>query len=200
MAVTLTHMIGGVAVPGSLGRTAPVYRPATGEHSDAVGGGIDNWNLRQALGVVAGITPFNFPVMVPMWMVPIALACGNTFVLKPSERDPSPALLLAELLAEAGLPAGAFNVVHGDKVAVDALITNLDVAAVSFVGSTPIAEAIHAEASRRGRPVLHPLQEHHAALARQPRQGPGVHDASREVATAATGQRELIVCQAWDTS
>ncbi|HEY9133133.1 MAG TPA: CoA-acylating methylmalonate-semialdehyde dehydrogenase, partial [Dyella sp.] len=124
-----------------------------GDHSDAVGGGIDNWNLRQPLGVVAGITPFNFPVMVPMWMFPVALACGNTFVLKPSERDPAPSIRLAELLAEAGLPAGVFNVVHGDKVAVDALIEHPDVAALSFVGSTPIAEYIHAEASRRGKRV-----------------------------------------------
>ncbi|HEX7814746.1 CoA-acylating methylmalonate-semialdehyde dehydrogenase [Dyella sp.] len=124
-----------------------------GDHSDAVGGGIDNWNLRQPLGVVAGITPFNFPVMVPMWMFPVALACGNTFVLKPSERDPAPSIRLAELLTEAGLPDGVFNVVHGDKVAVDALIEHPDVAALSFVGSTPIAEYIHAEASRRGKRV-----------------------------------------------
>jgi malonate-semialdehyde dehydrogenase (acetylating)/methylmalonate-semialdehyde dehydrogenase len=124
-----------------------------GEHSDAVGGGIDNWNLRQPLGVVAGITPFNFPVMVPMWMFPIALACGNTFVLKPSERDPAPSIRLAELLTEAGLPDGVFNVVHGDKVAVDALIEHPDIAGLSFVGSTPIAEYIHAEASRRGKRV-----------------------------------------------
>jgi malonate-semialdehyde dehydrogenase (acetylating)/methylmalonate-semialdehyde dehydrogenase len=124
-----------------------------GEHSDSVGGGIDNWSLRQPLGVAVGITPFNFPVMVPMWMFPIALACGNTFVLKPSERDPAPSIRVAELLAEAGLPEGAFNVVHGDKVAVDALLQHPDVAAISFVGSTPIAEYIHAEASRRGKRV-----------------------------------------------
>ena len=124
-----------------------------GEHSDTVGGGIDNWNLRQPLGVVAGITPFNFPVMVPMWMFPIALACGNTFVLKPSERDPAPSIRLAELLAEAGLPAGVFNVVHGDKVAVDAILQHPDVQAVSFVGSTPIAEYVHAEAAKRGKRV-----------------------------------------------
>ena len=124
-----------------------------GDHSDAVGGGIDNWNLRQPLGVVAGVTPFNFPVMVPMWMFPVALACGNTFVLKPSERDPAPSVRLAELLAEAGLPAGVFNVIHGDKVAVDALIEHPDVSALSFVGSTPIAEYIHNEASRHGKRV-----------------------------------------------
>jgi malonate-semialdehyde dehydrogenase (acetylating)/methylmalonate-semialdehyde dehydrogenase len=124
-----------------------------GAHSDNIGGDIDNWNLRQPLGVVAGITPFNFPVMVPMWMFPVALVCGNTFILKPSERDPAASIRLAELLTEAGLPAGVFNVVHGDKVAVDALIEHPDVEAVSFVGSTPIAEYIHAEASRRGKRV-----------------------------------------------
>ncbi|ANB75406.1 CoA-acylating methylmalonate-semialdehyde dehydrogenase [Paraburkholderia phytofirmans] len=123
------------------------------DFTDQIGGGIDNWNLRQALGVVAGITPFNFPVMVPMWMFPVALACGNTFVLKPSERDPSASLRIAELLKEAGLPDGVFNVVNGDKVAVDALIAHPDVAALSFVGSTPIAEYIYTEASKRGKRV-----------------------------------------------
>jgi malonate-semialdehyde dehydrogenase (acetylating) / methylmalonate-semialdehyde dehydrogenase len=124
-----------------------------GAHSDNIGGDIDNWNLRQPLGVVAGITPFNFPVMVPMWMFPVALACGNTFILKPSERDPAASIRLAELLTEAGLPDGVLNVVHGDKAAVDALIEHPDVEAISFVGSTPIAEYIHAEASRRGKRV-----------------------------------------------
>ncbi|MFL9920006.1 CoA-acylating methylmalonate-semialdehyde dehydrogenase [Paraburkholderia fungorum] len=123
------------------------------DFTDQIGGGIDNWNLRQALGVVAGITPFNFPVMVPMWMFPVALACGNTFVLKPSERDPSASLRIAELLKEAGLPDGVFNVVNGDKVAVDALIDHPDVSALSFVGSTPIAEYIYTEASKRGKRV-----------------------------------------------
>jgi malonate-semialdehyde dehydrogenase (acetylating)/methylmalonate-semialdehyde dehydrogenase len=123
------------------------------DFTDQIGGGIDNWNLRQPLGVVAGITPFNFPAMVPMWMFPVALACGNTFVLKPSERDPSAPLRIAELLKEAGLPDGVFSVVNGDKVAVDALIEHPDVAALSFVGSTPIAEYIHTEASRRGKRV-----------------------------------------------
>ncbi|HEX3637157.1 MAG TPA: CoA-acylating methylmalonate-semialdehyde dehydrogenase [Paraburkholderia sp.] len=123
------------------------------DFTDQIGGGIDNWNLRQPLGVVAGITPFNFPVMVPMWMFPVALACGNTFVLKPSERDPSASLRIAELLKEAGLPDGVFNVVNGDKVAVDALIDHPDVAALSFVGSTPIAEYIYTEASKRGKRV-----------------------------------------------
>ncbi len=109
--------------------------------------------LRQPLGVVAGITPFNFPVMVPMWMFPVALACGNTFVLKPSERDPSPSLLIADLLRQAGLPDGVFNVVQGDKEAVDALLSHPDVQALSFVGSTPIAEYIYTEGTRHGKRV-----------------------------------------------
>ncbi|HVG06019.1 MAG TPA: CoA-acylating methylmalonate-semialdehyde dehydrogenase [Burkholderiaceae bacterium] len=123
------------------------------QFSDNIGGGIDNYSLRQPLGVVAGITPFNFPVMVPMWMFPLALVCGNTFVLKPSERDPSASLLLAELLQQAGLPDGAFNVVQGDKEAVDAILANKGIAAVSFVGSTPIAQYIHAEGTRHGKRV-----------------------------------------------
>ena len=111
------------------------------------------YSIRQPLGVCVGITPFNFPVMVPMWMFPVALACGNSFVLKPSERDPSASLLIARLLREAGLPDGVFNVVQGDKVAVDALLTHPSVAAVSFVGSTPIAKYIHETASRHGKRV-----------------------------------------------
>ncbi|QDD91007.1 CoA-acylating methylmalonate-semialdehyde dehydrogenase [Pseudomonas oryzihabitans] len=122
-------------------------------YTDNIGGGIDNWNLRQPLGVCAGITPFNFPVMVPLWMIPMALATGNTFILKPSERDPSASLLLADLLKQAGLPDGVFNVVQGDKVAVDALLQHPDVEAISFVGSTPIAEYIHQEGTRRGKRV-----------------------------------------------
>ena len=124
-----------------------------GQYTDQIGGGIDNWSMRQPLGVVAGITPFNFPMMVPCWMFPVALACGNTFILKPSERDPSVSLRLAELLTEAGLPDGVFNVVQGDKQAVDALIAHPDVEALSFVGSTPIAEYIYAEGTRRGKRV-----------------------------------------------
>jgi len=123
------------------------------DFTDQIGGGIDNWNLRQPLGVVAGITPFNFPMMVPCWMFPVALACGNTFVLKPSERDPSVSLRIAGLLKEAGLPDGVFNVVHGDKVAVDALLVHPDVAALSFVGSTPIAEYIYTEGTKHGKRV-----------------------------------------------
>jgi len=121
--------------------------------TDNIGGGIDNWNMRQALGVCAGITPFNFPVMVPLWMIPMALATGNTFILKPSERDPSASLLIADLLQQAGLPDGVFNVVQGDKEAVDALLEHPDVEAVSFVGSTPIAEYIYQEGTRRGKRV-----------------------------------------------
>jgi malonate-semialdehyde dehydrogenase (acetylating)/methylmalonate-semialdehyde dehydrogenase len=117
--------------------------------SDNIGSGIDNWQLRQPLGVTAGITPFNFPVMVPLWMAPVAIAAGNTFILKPSERDPSPSLMLADLLQQAGLPDGVFNVVQGDKTTVDALLQHPEVKAVSFVGSTPVAEYIFSEGSRR---------------------------------------------------
>ncbi|MCU6499741.1 CoA-acylating methylmalonate-semialdehyde dehydrogenase [Rugamonas sp. A1-17] len=124
-----------------------------GEFTDQISRGIDAWSMRQALGVVAGITPFNFPVMVPMWMFPVALACGNTFILKPSERDPSPSLLHARLLKEAGLPDGVFNVIQGDKVTVDALLDHPVVQAVSFVGSTPIAEYIYARGCAAGKRV-----------------------------------------------
>ncbi len=124
-----------------------------GDFTDQVSTGIDNWTLRQPLGVVAGITPFNFPCMVPCWMFPLAIACGNTFVLKPSERDPSASLLMARLLAQAGLPAGVFNVVQGDKVAVDALLAHPDVRAVSFVGSTPIAHYIYQRGAEAGKRV-----------------------------------------------
>jgi malonate-semialdehyde dehydrogenase (acetylating)/methylmalonate-semialdehyde dehydrogenase len=123
------------------------------DFTDQIGGGIDNWNLRQPLGAVAGITPFNFPMMVPCWMFPIAIATGNTFVLKPSERDPSASVRLAELLTEAGLPDGVFNVVHGDKTAVDALLAHRDIEALSFVGSTPIAEYIYTEGTKHGKRV-----------------------------------------------
>jgi malonate-semialdehyde dehydrogenase (acetylating)/methylmalonate-semialdehyde dehydrogenase len=124
-----------------------------GEFTDNIARGIDAWSMRQPLGVVAGITPFNFPVMVPMWMFPMAIACGNTFVLKPSERDPSASLLHARLLKEAGLPDGVFNVIQGDKVTVDALLDNPAVEAISFVGSTPIAEYIYARGSANGKRV-----------------------------------------------
>ena len=124
-----------------------------GDYTDQVSTGIDNWTMRQPLGVVAGITPFNFPCMVPCWMFPVALACGNTFILKPSERDPSAGLFMARLLTEAGLPDGVFNVVNGDKEAVDALLHHPDVEALSFVGSTPIAQYIYQTGAGNGKRV-----------------------------------------------
>jgi malonate-semialdehyde dehydrogenase (acetylating)/methylmalonate-semialdehyde dehydrogenase len=126
---------------------------AKGEYSENVSTEVDSYSIRQPLGVVAGITPFNFPAMVPMWMYPIAIACGNTFVLKPSERDPSASMFCAQLLADAGLPPGVFNVVHGDKVAVDRLLEHPKVAAISFVGSTPIAQYIYETGTRHGKRV-----------------------------------------------
>ncbi|MBA1289782.1 CoA-acylating methylmalonate-semialdehyde dehydrogenase [Pseudomonas japonica] len=124
-----------------------------GEYSRNVGPNIDGWSDFQPLGVVAGITPFNFPAMVPLWMYPLAIVCGNCFILKPSERDPTSTLYIAQLLQEAGLPAGVMSVVHGDKVAVDALIEAPEVKAISFVGSTPIAEYIYKEGAARGKRV-----------------------------------------------
>jgi malonate-semialdehyde dehydrogenase (acetylating) / methylmalonate-semialdehyde dehydrogenase len=124
-----------------------------GDFSDQASTGIDNWIWRQPLGVVAGVTPFNFPCMVPCWMFPLALACGNTFVLKPSERDPSASVFMAQLLKEAGLPDGVFNVVQGDKVAVDALMKHTEVKALSFVGSTPIAHSLYETGARLGKRV-----------------------------------------------
>ena len=124
-----------------------------GEFSENVGTDVDSWSIRQPLGVCAGITPFNFPAMVPMWMFPIAIACGNTFVLKPSEKDPSCSIKLAQLFKEAGLPNGVFNVVNGDKEAVDALLTNKDVSAISFVGSTPVAKYIYENAAKNEKRV-----------------------------------------------
>ena len=124
-----------------------------GEFTENVGTDVDSWSIRQPLGVCAGITPFNFPAMVSMWMFPLAIACGNTFVLKPSEKDPSCSIKLAQLFKEAGLPDGVFNVVNGDKEAVDALLTNSDVAAISFVGSTPIAKYIYENAAKNEKRV-----------------------------------------------
>ena len=124
-----------------------------GEFTEQVGTGIDGWSFRQPLGVVAGITPFNFPAMVPLWMLPLAIATGNCFILKPSERDPSASLLLAELLKEAGLPDGVFNVVHGDKRVVDAILDHPGIRAVSFVGSTPIAEYVYRRGTQAGKRV-----------------------------------------------
>jgi len=145
---------------GSITRGIEVVEFATGiphllkgEFSDNVGTDVDSFSLRQPIGVCAGITPFNFPAMVPMWMFPIAIACGNTFVLKPSERDPSTGLRLAELATEAGLPDGVFNVVHGDKEAVDAILDHPDIKAVSFVGSTPIARYIYERGTAHGKRV-----------------------------------------------
>jgi malonate-semialdehyde dehydrogenase (acetylating)/methylmalonate-semialdehyde dehydrogenase len=124
-----------------------------GEFTENVGTDVDSWSMRQPLGVCAGITPFNFPAMVPMWMFPVAIACGNTFILKPSEKDPSCSIRLAELLAEAGLPEGVFNVVNGDKEAVDAIINHKDISAVSFVGSTPIAKYIYESCAKNEKRV-----------------------------------------------
>ena len=124
-----------------------------GEFSENVGTNVDSWSMRQPLGVVAGITPFNFPAMVPMWMFPIAIACGNTFILKPSEKDPSCSIMLAQLLSEAGLPEGVFNVVNGDKESVDAILENSDIKAVSFVGSTPIAKYIYENSAKNEKRV-----------------------------------------------
>ena len=145
---------------GSIQRGAEVVEFACGipqllkgEFNENVAGGIDSYNVRQPLGVCAGITPFNFPAMVPMWMYPVAIACGNTFILKPSEKDPSCGLRLAELASEAGLPDGVLNVVNGDKEAVDALLHHPEVDAVSFVGSTPIAEYVWRTASANGKRV-----------------------------------------------
>src|SRR5690349_1725009 len=145
---------------GSITRGLEVVEFATGiphllkaDYSENVGTNVDSYSMRQALGVVAGITPFNFPAMVPMWMFPIALACGNTFILKPSEKDPSASVLLTEMHAEAGLPDGAFNVVHGGKEAVDAVLTHPGVRGVSFVGSTPVARYVWETAGAAGKRV-----------------------------------------------
>jgi malonate-semialdehyde dehydrogenase (acetylating)/methylmalonate-semialdehyde dehydrogenase len=158
--VTQEHGKTLVDAEGSLTRGLEVVEFATGiphllkgEYSEAVGTDVDSYSLRQPLGVCVGITPFNFPAMVPMWMFPVAIACGNTFVLKPSERDPTLSLRLAELLREAGLPDGVFNVVHGDKEAVDALLRHPLVKAISFVGSTPTAKYIYETGAAHGKRV-----------------------------------------------
>ncbi|MGH3328089.1 MAG: CoA-acylating methylmalonate-semialdehyde dehydrogenase [Streptomycetales bacterium] len=164
-----------------------------GEYSDQVSGGVDSYSFRQPLGVCAGITPFNFPVMVPLWMHPVAIACGNTFVLKPSERDPSASGRVAELYAEAGLPDGVFNVVHGDREAVDALLDHPDVAAVSFVGSTPVARHIHGRATAAGKRVqaLGGAKNHAVVLP-----DADLDDAAEQITAAAygsAGQRCMAV-------
>ena len=149
----IAHDAGGELQRGIENVEYACYAPELlkGEHSRNVGSGIDSWSEFQPLGVVAGITPFNFPAMVPLWMYPSAIVCGNTFVLKPSERDPSSTLLIAQLAHEAGLPAGVLNVVNGDKEAVDTLLTDPRVQAVSFVGSTPVAEYIYATATQHAK-------------------------------------------------
>src|ERR671912_733852 len=178
----IPHWIDGREVTGAGTTRLPVYDPATGEtqaevvaattedvrsavlsagaphllkggYSEQAATGVDVYSISQPLGVVAGITPFNFPAMVPMWMFCNALVCGNTFVLKPSEKDPSVALLLADLLRQAGLPDGVFNVVQGDRVAVEALIGHPDVQALSFVGSTPVARHIYESGTKAGKRV-----------------------------------------------
>jgi malonate-semialdehyde dehydrogenase (acetylating) / methylmalonate-semialdehyde dehydrogenase len=164
-----------------------------GGYSDQVSTGVDSYSFRQPLGVVAGVTPFNFPVMVPMWMHPIAIACGNTFVLKPSERDPSASTLIARLYAEAGLPEGVFNVVNGDKVAVDAVLDHPGIAAVSFVGSTPVARYVHERASRTGKRVqaLGGAKNHAVVLP-----DADLDDAARQITAAgygSAGQRCMAV-------
>jgi malonate-semialdehyde dehydrogenase (acetylating)/methylmalonate-semialdehyde dehydrogenase len=162
LALTLTSEHGKVLsdARGELTRGMEVVEFACGipqllksEFTENVGTGVDSWSIRQPVGVCAGITPFNFPAMVPMWMFPVAIACGNTFILKPSEKDPSIPLRIAELLKQAGLPDGVFNVVNGDREAVDTLLTDPRVAAVSFVGSTPVAEHIYRTASAHGKRV-----------------------------------------------
>ncbi|MGW0504480.1 CoA-acylating methylmalonate-semialdehyde dehydrogenase [Micromonospora sp. NPDC003241] len=155
-----------------------------GAYSDQVSTGVDSYSLRAPLGVCAGITPFNFPVMVPMWMHPIAIACGNTFVLKPSERDPSASNLVAQLYADAGLPDGVLNVVHGGKEAVDALLDHPDVAAVSFVGSTPVARHVHQRAAASGKRVqaLGGAKNHAVVLP-----DADLAEAARQITSAAYG-------------
>jgi malonate-semialdehyde dehydrogenase (acetylating)/methylmalonate-semialdehyde dehydrogenase len=164
-----------------------------GEHSEQVAGGVDVYSVRQPLGVCAGVTPFNFPAMVPLWMVPIALVCGNTFVLKPSERDPSASLLLAEMAGQAGVPPGVLSVVQGDAVAVDALLEHPDVEAISFVGSTPVARQIYAKAAQAGKRVqaLGGAKNHMVVL-------PGADlgqaaDAAVSAAFGSAGQRCMAV-------
>jgi malonate-semialdehyde dehydrogenase (acetylating)/methylmalonate-semialdehyde dehydrogenase len=164
-----------------------------GEFSENVSTDVDSYSIRQPLGVVAGITPFNFPAMVPMWMFPLAIACGNAFILKPSEKDPSASNFMAGLLVEAGLPAGVFNVVHGDKAAVDAILAHPRIQAVSFVGSTPIARYIYEQGTRAGKRVqaLGGAKNHMVVL---PDADPGLAaDAAVSAAYGSTGQRCMAI-------
>src|SRR5579862_978414 len=158
--ITLEH---GKTLPDAMGEVARgleniefacgIPNLLKGGFTEQASRGIDVYQLRQPLGVVAGITPFNFPAMVPLWMFPNAIACGNTFILKPSEKDPSASLYLAELMQQAGLPDGVFNIIQGDRIAVDRLLEHPDVAAISFVGSTPVAQSIYETATRNGKRV-----------------------------------------------
>ena len=173
-----------------------------GGFSEQASTGVDVYSIRQPLGVVAGITPFNFPAMVPMWMFANALACGNTFVLKPSEKDPSASMFIAELLKQAGLPDGCFNVVHGDKVAVDRILEHPDIAAVSFVGSTPIAKYIYetGHAQRQAGAGARRRQEPHARAARRrPRHGRRRRGRRRRTARRASGAWRSRVVLAVDS-
>ncbi len=185
---------------GELGRGIEVVEYACGisellkgEHSKNAGPNVDSWSEFQALGVVAGITPFNFPAMVPMWMFPMAIACGNTFVLKPSERDPSTSLKLAELLSEAGLPNGVFNVINGDKLAVDLLLSDERVQAISFVGSTPIAESIYQKGTRNGKRVQALGGAKNHAVIMPDAQLSGAADALMGAAYGSCGERCMAI-------
>lgn len=193
LALLVSHEHGKVVsdAKGEIGRGLEVVEFACGipqllkgEYSSQAATGIDVYSMREPLGVVAGITPFNFPVMVPLWMAPVAIATGNAFILKPSERDPSPAMFLARLWQEAGLPDGVFSVVHGDKTVVDALLDHPGVDAISFVGSTPVARAIHARATANGKRVqaLGGAKNHGVVLA-----DADLDDAADHLAAAAYG-------------
>ena len=164
-----------------------------GSYSDQVSNGIDLFSFPEPLGVVAGITPFNFPAMVPMWMFPVAIACGNTFVLKPSERDPSASMLLAELLAEAGLPEGVFNVVHGDKATVDALLDHPGIAAISFVGSTPVAHYIYTRGTASGKRVQALGSAKNHAIVLPDAQGSFVAEQLAAAAFGSAGERCMAI-------
>jgi malonate-semialdehyde dehydrogenase (acetylating)/methylmalonate-semialdehyde dehydrogenase len=196
----------GKVVPDALGeiqRGMEVVEVATGiphllkgDFSENVSADVDLYSIRQPVGVAAGITPFNFPIMVPMWMHPIAIACGNTFVLKPSERDPSVSLRVAELYQEAGLPDGVFNVVHGDKVAVDAVLEHPGIAAVSFVGSTPIARYVYERGTAHGKRVQALGGAKNHAVVMPDADMDSAADALVSAAYGSTGQRCMAISTA----
>ncbi|MET0227696.1 MAG: CoA-acylating methylmalonate-semialdehyde dehydrogenase, partial [Actinomycetes bacterium] len=167
-----------------------------GDFSENVSTEVDLYSIRQPIGVAAGITPFNFPIMVPMWMHPIAIACGNAFILKPSERDPSASLRVAELYAEAGLPDGIFNVVHGDKVAVDAILDHPGISAVSFVGSTPIARYIYERGTSSGKRVQALGGAKNHAIVMPDADMDSAADALVSAAYGSTGQRCMAISTA----